>query len=101
MVPPRPRRGFVLEGANEPRYWQDARDPLGGVRNPGRPGILYGKPAHACTREEIVEEIWAQFKQARGVLRAFRTEEGRTIDDLKYTSARIWHSFQFDPSRRG
>ncbi len=64
---------------------------------PDAPGILYGKPAHACTREEIVEEIWAQFKQARGVLRAFRTEDGRTIDDLKYTSARIWHSFQFDP----
>ena len=64
---------------------------------PDAPGILYGKPAHACTREEIVEEVWAQFKQAHGALRAFRTEDGRTIDQLKYTSARIWHSFQFDP----
>jgi uncharacterized protein with NAD-binding domain and iron-sulfur cluster len=26
------------------------------------PGILYGKPARECTREEIVEEIWAQLK---------------------------------------
>ncbi|MGM0387535.1 MAG: hydroxysqualene dehydroxylase [Natrinema limicola] len=26
------------------------------------PGILYGKPARACTREEIAEEIWVQLK---------------------------------------
>jgi len=26
------------------------------------PGILYDKPARACSREEIVEEIWAQLK---------------------------------------
>src|SRR6056297_1417581 len=26
------------------------------------PGILYEKPASACTREEIVDEIWAQLK---------------------------------------
>ena len=53
--------------------------------------------AHACTRDEIVEEVWAQFRQSAGALRAFRTEDGRTLDQLKYTSARIWNSFQFDP----
>ncbi|MEO6473298.1 MAG: FAD-dependent oxidoreductase, partial [Aeromicrobium sp.] len=27
------------------------------------PGLLYGKPACECTDQEIVDEIWAQFKQ--------------------------------------
>ncbi|MFD7230009.1 FAD-dependent oxidoreductase [Streptomyces sp. NPDC059881] len=36
-----------------------------------RPGILYGRPARACTREEIVEECWAQLKD--GVNDAGRT----------------------------
>jgi len=26
------------------------------------PGVLYGKPARECTREEFVEEVWAQLK---------------------------------------
>jgi uncharacterized protein with NAD-binding domain and iron-sulfur cluster len=30
------------------------------------PGILYGKPARECTREEVVEEIWAQVQQHLG-----------------------------------
>ncbi|MGW5202084.1 hydroxysqualene dehydroxylase [Streptomyces spiralis] len=29
-----------------------------------RPGILYGRTARECTREEIVEECWAQLKDA-------------------------------------
>ncbi|MFE7212261.1 FAD-dependent oxidoreductase [Streptomyces sp. NPDC057611] len=29
-----------------------------------KPGILYGKKARDCTREEIVEECWAQLKDA-------------------------------------
>ncbi|WP_309485421.1 FAD-dependent oxidoreductase [Streptomyces sp. WELS2] len=29
-----------------------------------KPGILYGKTARECTREEIVEECWAQLKDA-------------------------------------
>ncbi|MFB7292081.1 hydroxysqualene dehydroxylase [Actinacidiphila glaucinigra] len=31
-----------------------------------KPGILYGKPARRCTREEIVAETWAQLKDAVG-----------------------------------
>ena len=27
-----------------------------------RPGILYGKPAKQCTREEVAREVWAQIK---------------------------------------
>ncbi|MFC3478385.1 hydroxysqualene dehydroxylase [Halobacterium litoreum] len=30
------------------------------------PGILYGKPAKECTREEVVEEIWAQVQSHLG-----------------------------------
>jgi uncharacterized protein with NAD-binding domain and iron-sulfur cluster len=26
------------------------------------PGVLYGKPARDCTRDEIANEVWAQFK---------------------------------------
>lgn len=26
------------------------------------PGLLYGKPARACTREEVAREVWAQMK---------------------------------------
>lgn len=26
------------------------------------PGLLYGKPAHACTREEVAREVWAQMQ---------------------------------------
>ncbi|WP_328873174.1 FAD-dependent oxidoreductase [Streptomyces sp. NBC_00287] len=29
-----------------------------------KPGILYGKPARECTREEVVAELWAQLKDA-------------------------------------
>ncbi|WP_159884684.1 hydroxysqualene dehydroxylase [Paenibacillus puerhi] len=31
------------------------------------PGILYGKPAKQCTREEVMEEVWAQLKQSLNV----------------------------------
>ncbi|AHG03119.1 phytoene dehydrogenase [Halobacterium sp. DL1] len=30
------------------------------------PGVLYGKPARECTREEVVEEIWAQVQSHLG-----------------------------------
>ncbi|MGP3924703.1 hydroxysqualene dehydroxylase [Streptomyces sp. 8N616] len=31
-----------------------------------KPGILYGKTARECTREEVVAELWAQLKDAVG-----------------------------------
>ncbi|UUZ92151.1 FAD-dependent oxidoreductase [Paenibacillus sp. P25] len=32
-----------------------------------KPGLLYGKPAKLCTREEIKNEVWAQLKQSLNV----------------------------------
>ncbi len=34
------------------------------ISNWDEPGILYGKPARQCTREEIMEEVWAQLKHS-------------------------------------
>ncbi|MFW5974558.1 MAG: hydroxysqualene dehydroxylase [Natrialbaceae archaeon] len=41
------------------------------------PGVLYGKPARACTRAEVVEEIWAQLKSHLNV------EGSRLTDDMR------------------
>ena len=46
---------------------------------PDAPGILYGKPAHACTREEIVEEILVQSQT--GAWRAPRVSHRGRADD--------------------
>ncbi|MFC7073694.1 FAD-dependent oxidoreductase [Halovenus rubra] len=40
------------------------------------PGILHGKPARECTREEIQSEIWAQLKTH------LNTEESRLSDEM-------------------
>lgn len=50
------------------------------------PGILYGKPARECTREEIAAEVWAQMK-------AHLEDTGETVlpDD-------ILHSWHLDPA---
>ncbi|WP_267163919.1 hydroxysqualene dehydroxylase [Halovenus salina] len=40
------------------------------------PGILHGKPARECTREEIITEIWAQLKTH------LNTEETRLTDEM-------------------
>jgi uncharacterized protein with NAD-binding domain and iron-sulfur cluster len=49
------------------------------------PGMLYGKPAKRCTREEIRNEVWAQIKDA------FQdTGEGLTDDMI--------HSWFLDPA---
>ncbi|MFD8073533.1 FAD-dependent oxidoreductase [Streptomyces sp. NPDC059718] len=45
-----------------------------------KPGILYGKPARRCTREEIVAETWAQLKDAVG------TAGDRVLDDADLLS---------------
>jgi uncharacterized protein with NAD-binding domain and iron-sulfur cluster len=63
-----------------------------------RPGVVYGKPARACTREELVEEVWQQMRRAPGLLRSFRTRDGRGLEALGYASAGIWHSYGYDPA---
>jgi uncharacterized protein with NAD-binding domain and iron-sulfur cluster len=51
------------------------------------PGILYGKPARRCTREEIKNEVWAQIKA-----HFEDTGEGLTDDMI--------HSWFLDPAIR-
>ncbi|MEK8128091.1 FAD-dependent oxidoreductase [Paenibacillus filicis] len=31
------------------------------------PGMLFGKPAKQCTREEVMQEVWAQLKQSLNI----------------------------------
>ncbi|WP_433543773.1 hydroxysqualene dehydroxylase (plasmid) [Streptomyces sp. CA-294286] len=53
------------------------------------PGILYGKPAIRCTRDEVVREVWAQLK-------AGLNDTGRqTLRDSDI------HSWFLDPAVRG
>ncbi|MEV4439947.1 FAD-dependent oxidoreductase [Streptomyces sp. NPDC049577] len=55
----------------------------------GTPGILYGKPAIACTRRQVAEEVWAQLKAGlNGTGR-------RALDDADL------HSWFMDPAVTG
>ncbi|MGK5730002.1 hydroxysqualene dehydroxylase [Streptomyces sp. URMC 124] len=51
-----------------------------------KPGILYGKTAKQCTREEVAREVWAQMK-------ASLNDTGRTV----LSDAKI-HSWFLDPA---
>lgn len=51
-----------------------------------QPGILYGKPAKRCTREEVAREVWAQMK-------AGLNDTGRTV--LRDATL---HSWFLDPA---
>ncbi|WP_398978585.1 FAD-dependent oxidoreductase [Streptomyces sp. I05A-00742] len=53
-----------------------------------KPGILYGKTAKQCTREEVAREVWAQLK-------AGLNDTGRTV--LKDSTL---HSWFLDPAVR-
>ncbi len=64
-----------------------------------RKGVLYDKPAHECTEQEIVDEVWHQMKMSPGLMKLFKTDTGKTLDDVKYSSYNIWHSFSFDSER--
>ncbi len=47
-----------------------------------RPGMLYGKTAKQCTREEVAREVWAQLKAALN-------DSGRTV--LRDGALHSWH----------
>ncbi|MGW1768998.1 hydroxysqualene dehydroxylase [Streptomyces sp. NPDC002073] len=47
-----------------------------------KPGILYGKTAKQCTREEVAREVWAQLK-------ASLNDSGRTV--LRDGALHSWH----------
>jgi len=66
-----------------------------------RKGLLYNKTAHECTEQEIVHEVWRQIKSSRGLLKHFKTNTGKTLDDVTYTSYNIWPSFRFSDRRGG
>ncbi|MER8045148.1 FAD-dependent oxidoreductase [Streptomyces sp. NPDC094032] len=53
------------------------------------PGILYGKPARDCTREEVAAEVWAQLCDGLN-------GGGRTL-----LHAGLLHSWELDPAVRG
>lgn len=54
-----------------------------------KPGILYGKTAKECTREEVVREVWAQCK------RAFNRPGRSWLEDANL------HSWFMDPAVTG
>ncbi|THA39034.1 FAD-dependent oxidoreductase [Streptomyces sp. A1547] len=54
-----------------------------------KPGILYGKTAKQCTREEVAREVWAQLK-------ASLNDTGRTL-----LTDRTLHSWFLDPGVDG
>lgn len=67
---------WSVTGIGQAQFWDvrnfpadygdgSARDCLSAIVSEwDKPGILYGKKARECTREEIVEECWAQLKDA-------------------------------------
>ncbi|MET9293222.1 FAD-dependent oxidoreductase [Streptomyces sp. NPDC003077] len=71
------------------RTWGDgeARDSFSVVvSNWDEPGILYGKPARRCTREQVAREVWAQMKAAL-------EDTGRS-----YLPDGVLHSWHLDPA---
>jgi uncharacterized protein with NAD-binding domain and iron-sulfur cluster len=79
---------WALTSISQRQFWEgydvDARGPeeVEGVLSViasdwDTPGDLYGKPARECSREEIVEEIWAQLKSHLNVEGPQLTDEMR------------------------
>ena len=66
-----------------------------------RKGLLYNKTAYECTEQEIVQEVWEQMKSSCGHMKHFKTDAGKTMDEIKYTSYNIWPSFSFSAQRGG
>lgn len=69
---------WALTGISEAQFWRDEHlADCGDGRVRGilsacisewnTPGILYGLPANQCTRQQIVEEVWAQIKRSVNV----------------------------------
>ncbi len=65
---------WALTSISQRQFWRDhdvterGPDPVEGVLSViasdwETPGVVYNKPARACTREEIATEIWEQLKQ--------------------------------------
>jgi uncharacterized protein with NAD-binding domain and iron-sulfur cluster len=97
---------WALTSVSQRQFWEeydfDAHDDVEGVLSVivsewDEPGVVYGKLARECTREELVEEVWTQLKahlnrDGREVLRddhrvdvhvdaALEFDDGVTNDD--------------------
>lgn len=66
---------WALTAVSQRQFWErfdfDAYDETEGVLSVivsewDEPGIVYGKPARECTREEIVTEVWEQLRAHLG-----------------------------------
>lgn len=62
-------------------------------------GILYDKPAVECTEQEIINEVWEQMRTSSGHMKLFKTDTGKTMYDVVYSSYDVWHSFSYDPKQ--
>ena len=65
---------WALTSLNQQQFWSRhdlsshgdgrVRDILSvDISNWDEPGVLFGRPARGCTRDEIAQEVWAQIKQ--------------------------------------
>lgn len=65
---------WAITSINQQQFWPEhdltghgdgrVRDVLSvDISNWDEPGVLFGKPARECTRDEIAQETWAQIKQ--------------------------------------
>jgi len=90
---------WALTGISQRQFWDPERFDIG-ERGPEEvegvlsvivsdwdtPGIRHTKPARECTREEVVEEVWAQLRAHldRGTVPGEADPDPRLDDDLLY-----------------
>lgn len=80
----------LWEGANELGAPDGTQDILSaGIGIWHKPGPLFHKPAKECTHDEIVQEVWYQMHQSKGLMDYLSMPKA-------FTDARIWHSYEFD-----
>lgn len=83
----------------EGKSWGLANELLScGIGIADRPG-LNGKTMLECTTEEVIEECWRQIQYFGGKVE-LETNDGssKTLADIAYESANIWHSFVNNPT---
>lgn len=58
-------------------------------------GILFNKTASECTRQEIIDEVWAQIKGYNGLFDSIKLDGNEDVSELRYLDAYVWDSFQY------
>lgn len=61
-------------------------------------GRIHDKPWTECTEKEIMEDMWEQVINCKGVFNHFKTAEtGESMDWDKHVSeAHLWHTYRYD-----